>query len=61
MLELLLSPGRTRLFCYHCGKGCCPMLDKTCCGWLIISLSMIATELILSHSLFCLARTIKLL
>ena len=51
--------GRTCLFCFPCCQGYCSWLDKICCGWLIISLSMIAIELILNYSLFCLARIIK--
>ena len=57
-LRAFCSPGRTCLFCLPCGQGCCPRLDKKSCDWLLISLLMI--ELIPSHSLFCLARTIKL-
>ena len=33
--------GRTCLFCFLCGQGSCSWLDKICCGWLIISLSMV--------------------
>ena len=51
--------GRTCPFCFPCCQGYCSWLDKICCGWLIISLSMIAIELILNYSLFCLARIIK--
>ena len=40
--------------------SCSPRLDKICCELPIISLSMIAIELISFHSLFCLAKDNKL-
>ena len=58
--QSICSPGRTCLFCLSCSQGYVPWLDKKSCWWLIISLSMMAIELITSNSLFCLARNIKL-
>ena len=58
--QSICSHGRTCLFCLSCSQGYVPWLDKKSCWWLIISLSMMAIELITSNSLFCLARNIKL-
>ena len=58
--QSICSHGRTCLFCLSCSQGYVPWLDKKSCWWLIISLSMMAIEIITSNSLFCLARNIKL-
>ena len=55
-----VSPSISPVSCFRCGQqDSCSWLNKICSGWLIISLSMIAIELILYYSLFGLARIIK--